>query len=110
MNRVVEARTNDDFSLDLKFDDGSVKRFDVKPYLNLGVFRELQNVVERAIILSETDTFVVDESWLRRESADSPRPYEGLSALGDREVEMIEAAKRRMAALTSSKDASGYRP
>ena len=57
-----------------------------------GNIRELQNVVERAIILSETDTFVVDESWLRRESADSPRPYEGLSALGDREVEMIEAA------------------
>jgi len=29
-----------------------------------GNIRELQNVVERAVILSETDTFVVDESWL----------------------------------------------
>jgi hypothetical protein len=28
-----------------------------------GNIRELQNVVERAVILSETDTFVVDESW-----------------------------------------------
>jgi formate hydrogenlyase transcriptional activator len=48
--------------------------------------------VERAVILSETDTFEVDESWLKRESADSPRPHEGLSALEAREVEMIEGA------------------
>jgi formate hydrogenlyase transcriptional activator len=57
-----------------------------------GNIRELQNVVERAVILSETETFVVDESWLKRESPDSSRPREGLSALADREVEMIEAA------------------
>jgi formate hydrogenlyase transcriptional activator len=57
-----------------------------------GNIRELQNVVERAVILSEGDTFVVDESWLKRESADTTRPHEGLSALADREVEMIEAA------------------
>jgi formate hydrogenlyase transcriptional activator len=57
-----------------------------------GNIRELQNVVERAVILGETDTFVVDESWLRSESADSPRQQEGLAALADREVEMIEAA------------------
>ena len=57
-----------------------------------GNIRELQNVVERAVILTETDTFVVDESWLKREPAESPRPHEGLSALADREVEMIEAA------------------
>jgi len=43
MNRVVDAKANEDFSLDLKFDDGSVKRFDVTPYLNLGVFRELRD-------------------------------------------------------------------
>jgi formate hydrogenlyase transcriptional activator len=57
-----------------------------------GNIRELQNVVERAVILSDSDTFVVDESWLKREPSDSPRPHEGLSALADREVEMIEAA------------------
>jgi DNA-binding NtrC family response regulator len=56
-----------------------------------GNIRELQNVVERAVILSETDTFVVDDSWLKRESADS-FPHKGRSALPDREVEMIEAA------------------
>jgi formate hydrogenlyase transcriptional activator len=57
-----------------------------------GNIRELQNVVERAVVLCENETFVVDESWLRRESADSPRSNDGLSALGDREVQMIEAA------------------
>jgi len=57
-----------------------------------GNIRELQNVVERAVILSETDTFFVDESWLKREPAESRRPPDGLSTLSDREVEMIEAA------------------
>ena len=56
-----------------------------------GNIRELQNVVERAVILSETGTFVVDDSWLTGEPADSSL-HEGLLALGDREVEMIEAA------------------
>jgi len=56
-----------------------------------GNIRELQNVVERAVILSEADTFVVDRSWLEGESAESS-PKLGLSALDDREVEMIEAA------------------
>jgi len=56
-----------------------------------GNIRELQNVVERAVILSETNTFVVDESWLKGESGESSQ-RRGLSALADREVEMIEAA------------------
>jgi formate hydrogenlyase transcriptional activator len=57
-----------------------------------GNIRELQNIVERAVILSETDTFFVDESCLKRESAESRQPREKLSTLADREVEMIEAA------------------
>ena len=44
------------------------------------------------MILCETDTFVVDESWLRREPADSPRSKDGLLSLAEREVEMIEEA------------------
>jgi formate hydrogenlyase transcriptional activator len=48
-----------------------------------GNIRELQNVVERAVILSETDTFFIDESWQKRESHGSRRSHE---------VEMIEAA------------------
>jgi formate hydrogenlyase transcriptional activator len=54
--------------------------------------RELQNVVERVVILSEGNAFVVDESRLKRESIDSPRRYEVLLALADRKLDMIEAA------------------
>ena len=43
MNKVIAARANDDFSLDLKFNDGSIKRFDAKPYLDYEVFRELKD-------------------------------------------------------------------
>jgi formate hydrogenlyase transcriptional activator len=57
-----------------------------------GNIRELQNVVERAVILTESDTFTVDESWLKLDAVEGRQPHEGLSVLADREVEMIEAA------------------
>jgi len=44
MNKVIEATANDDLTLDLRFTDGSRRRFDTKPYLELGVFRELKDV------------------------------------------------------------------
>jgi formate hydrogenlyase transcriptional activator len=56
-----------------------------------GNIRELQNIVERAVILSETDTFVVDESWIKTEHAETSA-NRSFSALEDREAEMIEAA------------------
>ena len=43
MRKVVEVRANDDYSLDLKFDDGSIRRFDVKPYFEYGIFKELKD-------------------------------------------------------------------
>lgn len=44
MNKVIEARANIDHTLDLRFNDGSYRRFDVKPYLEMEVFQELQNI------------------------------------------------------------------
>src|SRR5262245_33616335 len=64
----------------------------LKGYTWPGNIRELQNVVEFAVVLCETDTFLVDESWLKCEPAESLGSQDGLSALADREVEMIEAA------------------
>jgi formate hydrogenlyase transcriptional activator len=59
----------------------------LKTYHWPGNIRELQNVVERAVILSETDTFVVDDAWLKGSSQNKES-----SALDDHEVEMIENA------------------
>ena len=44
MKKVVEAKANDDFSLDLRFNDGKVKRFDIRPYLEYEVFKPLKDV------------------------------------------------------------------
>ena len=63
----------------------------LKGYAWPGNIRELQNVVERAVILSEADTLAVDESWLKGELAESFQKR-GFSALADQEVEMIQAA------------------
>lgn len=35
-------RPHPDYTLTLTFANGEVKMFDVKPYLNIGIFRELQ--------------------------------------------------------------------
>ena len=43
MKKIVAVTANDDFSLDLKFSDGSAKRFDARPYLDYEVFRELKD-------------------------------------------------------------------
>lgn len=44
MKKVATAKANEDFTLDLQFDDGSLRRFDAKPYLDYGVFTELKDL------------------------------------------------------------------
>ncbi len=58
-----------------------------------GNIRELQNVIERSVIVSETETLAIDESWLRRESHEAQRPVQPLAEeLVARERQMIEEA------------------
>ncbi len=58
-----------------------------------GNIRELQNVIERAVILCETPVLYVDETWFRREApsrASEPIPL--YAALSTSERELIERA------------------
>lgn len=57
-----------------------------------GNIRELQNVVERAVILSEGNVLTVEESWLRHDVAAVATQDKPASALVAREIETIEAA------------------
>jgi PAS domain S-box-containing protein len=58
-----------------------------------GNIRELQNVVERSIIVCDTEQFSVDEHWLVRESCQTHPASQPLSnKLMTQEKKMIEAA------------------
>ena len=58
-----------------------------------GNIRELQNVIERAVILCDNETFSIDETWLKLESPPPSSPLVPLAAtLIEREKQMIEAA------------------
>ena len=72
-------------------DKGILGRF--QNYSWPGNIRELQNVVERAVILSDGDIFQVDETWLRQEQPMEVSQAGALTgALQQQEKEMIEAA------------------
>jgi DNA-binding NtrC family response regulator len=62
-----------------------------------GNIRELQNIVERSVILCTGDTFSIDEAWL---SSQAPLRADGSSplpaTLQDQEKEMIEAALAKL--------------
>ena len=42
--RVIYVKPEQNFTLLITFNNGEVKRFDVKPYLSTGIFKELQDL------------------------------------------------------------------
>jgi formate hydrogenlyase transcriptional activator len=68
-----------------------------------GNIRELQNLVERSVIVCETENFSVDERWLFRQSlpTEPKNAVELPHALAAQEREMIEAALRESAGRVS---------
>jgi len=42
--RVINVKPEHDFTLMITFSNGEVKCFDVKPYLGIGIFKELQDL------------------------------------------------------------------
>ena len=61
-----------------------------------GNIRELQNVIERSVIICETQNFSVDESWLSRQprAAGPKSQFQLAQRVASQEKEMIEAALR----------------
>ena len=58
-----------------------------------GNVRELQNVIERAVTLSDSDAFSIDEAWLKQKPSTVPHSGVALKgALLAHEKEVIEAA------------------
>ncbi|HYL46116.1 MAG TPA: sigma 54-interacting transcriptional regulator [Candidatus Limnocylindrales bacterium] len=70
-----------------RIDPKSLERLQTYPWP--GNIRELQNVIERSVIVCDTETFSVDESWLSRE-APLRRPL--ADEIVAQEKQMIEAA------------------
>lgn len=64
----------------------------LQAYFWPGNIRELQNIVERAVIVCESENFSIDESWLSRNPAEPKREPEISQKLAAQEKEMIEAA------------------
>jgi formate hydrogenlyase transcriptional activator len=56
-----------------------------------GNIRELQNVIERAVVLCDGETFSVDETWLKRDGQRSAPAMPFVATLAEREKEIIES-------------------
>src|SRR6202166_4400218 len=72
-----------------------------------GNIRELQNVIERAMILRDSDTFFVEEAWLQQPEVEPPASLQ--PSLMNQERELIEAALAETRGRISGPDGAARR-
>jgi hypothetical protein len=85
--RVKEVKTNPDYTLTLTFTNGEVKIFDVKPYLDKGIFKELRDIslfnsvrpVLGSIEWQTGQDFCPDTLYLDSQSIEGPRKEKNAS-------------------------------
>ena len=58
--RVKDVNPNSDYTLTLVFDNGERKIFDVKPYLDKGIFMQLKNMK----VFNSVHPFLGSVEWL----------------------------------------------
>ena len=56
MEAVVQVVARDDFHLELKFDTGEARLFDMRPYLDRGVFHKLKDPAQFRLAYVAYDT------------------------------------------------------
>jgi len=61
--RVKQVTPNPDYTITLVFDNGEEKVFDVKPYLDSGVFRELKD----KSLFNSVRPFLGSVKWLHEQ-------------------------------------------
>ena len=57
--RVKIVKQNDNYTLDITFENGEDKIFDMKPYLSIGIFKELKD----KSIFNSVRPFLVSIQW-----------------------------------------------
>jgi hypothetical protein len=69
---VIKVMPIENYQLNLTFENGENKIFDVKPYLNLGIFKELKNLEMFNTVRVSFDTIV----WQNQADIDPETLYE----------------------------------
>ena len=76
---VRKVEPKEDFQLLLTFEDGNRKIFDMKPYLNTGIFKELHNVE----MFNTVHVSFNSVAWANEADFDPEALYEGGLPLAD---------------------------
>lgn len=80
--RVIAVRPNSDYTLTLTFTNSEVKRFDVKPYLGIGIFQELKDL--RAF--NSVTAFLGSVQWVNGQDFCPDTLYEESISISDKMV------------------------
>ena len=86
--RVQAVRPNPDYTITLLFANGEVRRFNVKPYLDRGIFQELREMSS----FNSVKPFLGSVQWRNGQDFCPDTLYEESITASDR-IEMMEGEK-----------------